>query len=111
MKRLECQILRKTKKLLKRKHDAVRGFQNLLLEDDFVSLIAAIEEQEEDMNDVLIFSEGENHKFYQETILREVRDLEDFKKRIMNNYEYKLVEYGRMTKEEALAELEDFIEA
>ncbi|XP_070507426.1 putative leucine-rich repeat-containing protein DDB_G0290503 [Chironomus tepperi] len=111
MKQLECQIFRKTRKLVRRKHATIQEFQNLLLEDEYLSLIAAIEEQEEDLNDVLIFSEGENHKFYQISVYKEIDDLEDFKKRVVNNYEYKIIKYGELSQEEAVLELEEFIEA
>lgn len=111
MRQFECQIFQKAKKLVKRKHAAVREFQNLLLEDEYMDLIAAIEQHEEDLSDVLIFSPRESRKFYQDSIFGEIHDLEEFKKRIVSKYEYKIIEYGGMTQEEAFVELEDLIEA
>ncbi|KAL7026038.1 hypothetical protein ACKWTF_013757 [Chironomus riparius] len=110
MKQFESQILRKTRKLIRRKHATIREFENLLLEDEYVSLIAEIEEQEENLHDVLIFSDGDTHEFYRNSVFGEIRVLEDFKKRILNKYERKIIEYGELSHEEAYVELEDFIE-
>lgn len=110
MNKQHGQLYYKARALIKRKHERIREFQNLILEDQYMNIICMIDEQEENLYDVKLFSTLEEYETYEETVIEEIREIGEFKTRIMNDYECKISVYTDYTDEEAVIELEDFIE-
>lgn len=109
MSQTEKQILNKTKRLLRRKLKKLRGFENLILDQNFINVIYAIEEVESDLQDLIIFSSCEDLRDIEETAADEVQVVEESKDKVVAELEKSIRFYKSMQAENALRELETMI--
>lgn len=107
---LECQLFNKAKKLIKRKARNLTAFQQILLNEEFIDAVSALDDVEESFEDVLIFDISPNYQNYEGTFASEISDLEDLKCDVMGDFEMKIADCHEMSSNESMQMLEEMIE-
>jgi hypothetical protein len=106
---LECQLLNKARKFIRRRTRNFTAFQKILLSEEFIDAVSAIDDLEESFEDLIIFDISPNFRNYENTLSNEMSDLEELKNEILNDLEIKISDCNEMTAEESLKMLDEMI--
>lgn len=107
---LECQLFSKAKKLIKRKSRNFAAFQNVLVNEEFIDAICAMDDLEESFEDILIFDISPNYRHYEESLMGEISDMEDLKDEVIHNVEKMISDYQEMNGDDSLNAIKKMID-
>lgn len=106
---LEGQLLNKAKKLIRRKSKNFKAFQKILLCEEFIDVISAMDDLEESFEDILIFDISPNFHNYEDSLRNEINDIEKLKNEVLKEIEMKIADYQDINQEESLELLNELI--
>lgn len=107
---LECQLFNKAKKHIKRKIRNFQAFQRVLINEEVIEAICAIDDIEESFEDILIFDLSPKFQNYEDSLMGEMEDLELLKNDVIKDVESKIAEYQKLDEEESFFVIEELIE-